>query len=88
MPAATRRMSRTIGFATNQVITLEPLRSTGLPVLNTLDVLVGKLFKLNDREFEATVHFDIVANAARCGRCRTAPSRRASPTRRRASRRS
>jgi hypothetical protein len=63
-PAATRQISRAVGFATNQIINLEPLGSTRLPVLNKLDVRVGKVFRFNNREFEATVDFDNVTNAA------------------------
>ena len=63
-PAATRQISRNVGFNTNQIINLEPLGSTRLPVLNKLDVRVGKVFKLNNREFEATVDFDNVTNSA------------------------
>jgi carboxypeptidase family protein/TonB-dependent receptor-like protein len=63
-PAVTRQISRAVGFATNQIINLEPLGSTRLPVLNKIDLRVGKLFKLDARELEATVDFDNLTNAA------------------------
>ena len=63
--AVTRQISRAVGFATNQIINLEPLGNTRLDPLNKIDVRVGKLFRLaNNRTMEGTVDFDNLANAA------------------------
>jgi hypothetical protein len=64
-PPITRQISRAVGFATNQIINLEPLGNTRLDTLNKIDLRVGKLFKMADnRTFEATVDFDNLTNAA------------------------
>ncbi len=64
-PPVTRQISRAVGFATNQIINLEPLGSTRLDTLTKVDVRVGKLFRLGGtRSVEATVDFDNLTNAA------------------------
>jgi carboxypeptidase family protein/TonB-dependent receptor-like protein len=63
-PPITRQISRAVGFATNQVINLEPLGNTRLDPLNKIDLRIGKLFKFeNSRSVEATVDFDNLLNA-------------------------
>ena len=62
-PPITRQISRAVGFSTNQIINLEPLGNTRLDTLNKVDVRVGKLFKFNNRSFEASVDFDNLLNA-------------------------
>ncbi|HKN45648.1 MAG TPA: hypothetical protein VJW23_17180, partial [Propionibacteriaceae bacterium] len=58
-------ISRAVGFATNQIINLEPLGNTRLDPLNKIDVRVGKLFRFaNNRTMEGTVDFDNLTNAA------------------------
>jgi hypothetical protein len=64
-PPVTRQISRAVGFATNQVINLEPLGSSRLDTLTKIDVRVGKLFRFGGtRTLEATVDFDNLTNAA------------------------
>ncbi len=64
-PPVTRQISRAVGFSTNQIINLEPLGNTRLDPLTKIDVRVGKLFKFaGNRNLEATVDFDNLANAA------------------------
>jgi hypothetical protein len=61
----TRQINRAVGFATNQIINLEPMGSTRIGVLTKIDVRVGKLFKLaNSRSLEASIDFDNLTNAA------------------------
>jgi len=62
-PAVTRQISRAVGFATNQIINLEPLGNTRLPVLNKIDLRLGKVMKFDRRELEATIDFDNITNA-------------------------
>ena len=63
-PPFTRQISRAVGFATNQIINLEPMGNTRIGVLSKMDVRVGKLFRMaNNRTLEATVDFDNLANA-------------------------
>jgi len=63
-PPFTRQISRAVGFATNQVINLEPLGSTRIDTLTKIDVRLGKQFKMaNNRLFEASVDFDNLTNA-------------------------
>jgi Carboxypeptidase regulatory-like domain/TonB-dependent Receptor Plug Domain len=63
-PPFTRQISRAVGFATNQIINLEPLGSTRIDTLTKIDVRLGKQFKLaNSRLFEASIDFDNLANA-------------------------
>jgi carboxypeptidase family protein/TonB-dependent receptor-like protein len=64
-PPFTRQISRAVGFATNQIINLEPQGSTRIGTLTKLDVRVGKQFKVaNARTLEASIDFDNVTNAA------------------------
>lgn len=63
-PPVTRQISRAVGFATNQIINLEPLGSHRLDTLNKIDLRVGKLFKFDPRSLEVTVDFDNLTNAA------------------------
>jgi hypothetical protein len=64
-PPATRQISRAVGFATNQIINLEPLGASRLDTLTKVDVRVGKLFKFaSNRSVEATIDFDNVTNSA------------------------
>ena len=63
-PPITRQISRAIGFATNQIINLEPLGNTRLDVLTKIDVRVGKVFRFaSSRSVEASVDFDNLTNA-------------------------
>jgi hypothetical protein len=63
-PPFTRQISRAVGFATNQIINLEPLGNTRIDTLTKIDVRLGKQFKLaNSRLFEASIDFDNLANA-------------------------
>jgi hypothetical protein len=64
-PPATRQISRNVGFATTQIINLEPLGNSRLDTLTKIDVRVGKLFTFsNNRSLEATVDFDNLTNSA------------------------
>ncbi len=62
-PAFTRQISRALAFGANQTINLEPLGSTRIGTLTTVDFRVGKLFKFGNRSVEASVDFDNVTNA-------------------------
>jgi hypothetical protein len=63
-PPITRQISRAVGFATNQVINLEPLGNTRLDTLTKIDLRVGKVFKLGDkRSLEGSVDLDNLLNA-------------------------
>ena len=63
-PPITRQISRAIGFATNQIINLEPLGNTRLDTLTKIDVRLGKVFRFaNSRSVEASVDFDNLTNA-------------------------
>jgi hypothetical protein len=64
-PPATRQISRAVGFATNQIINLEPMGASRLDTLTKIDVRVGKLFKFaSNRSLEATIDFDNLLNSA------------------------
>jgi len=64
-PPITRQISRAVGFATNQIINLEPLGNTRLDTLTKIDLRVGKLFRFaNNRNLETTIDFDNLTNAA------------------------
>lgn len=63
-PPITRQIARSVGFATTQTINLEPMGSTRLPVLNKIDLRLGKLFHLGEgRTLEGSIDIDNVANA-------------------------
>jgi hypothetical protein len=63
-PPVTRQINRAVGFATNQIINLEPLGSRRLDFENRIDFRVGKLFTFaNRRTLEASVDFDNLTNA-------------------------
>ena len=63
-PPITRQISRAIGFATNQIINLEPLGNTRLDTLTKIDLRIGKVFRFaNSRSIEASVDFDNLTNA-------------------------
>ncbi len=63
-PPITRQISRAVGFATNQIINLEPLGNTRLDVLTKIDVRIGKVFRFaGSRSVEASVDFDNLTNA-------------------------
>jgi hypothetical protein len=63
-PAYTRQISRAVGFATNQIINLEPMGNSRIDTLNKIDVRVGKLFRLSgNRSFEGTIDFDNLLNS-------------------------
>ena len=63
-PPFTRQISRALNFGAAQTINLEPLGSTRIDTLTTIDFRVGKLFKFGNRSLEASVDFDNVTNAA------------------------
>jgi hypothetical protein len=81
-PAVTRQISRNVGFATNQIINLDPLGTTRLDVLNKIDLRVGKVFSFGTRSLETTVDFDNLTNSATVWqvRNRTEASRFTDPT--------
>ncbi|MBZ5556712.1 MAG: TonB-dependent receptor [Acidobacteriia bacterium] len=63
-PPLTRQISRAVGFATNQIINLEPLGNTRLDTLTKIDLRLGKVFKLGDkRSLEGSVDLDNLLNA-------------------------
>jgi hypothetical protein len=63
-PPITRQISRAVGFATNQIINLEPLGNTRLDTLTKIDVRIGKVFRFaGSRSVEASVDFDNLTNA-------------------------
>ncbi len=62
-PPFTRQISRALNFGAAQTINLEPLGSTRIDTLTTIDVRVGKLFKIGARSLEASVDFDNLTNA-------------------------
>ena len=62
-PPITRQISRAVGFATNQIINLEPLGNTRLDTLTKVDLRIGKLFKLGERSMEASVDIENLLNA-------------------------
>jgi Carboxypeptidase regulatory-like domain/TonB-dependent Receptor Plug Domain len=62
-PAVTRQISRPLAIGGSQTINLEPLGASRIGTLTTIDLRVGKLFRLNNRTLEATVDFDNLANA-------------------------
>jgi hypothetical protein len=63
-PPITRQISRAVGFATNQIINLEPLGNTRLDTLTKIDLRIGKVFRFaNSRSIEASVDFDNLTNA-------------------------
>jgi len=63
-PPFTRQISRAVGFATNQIINLQPLGSSRIDPLTKLDVRVGKLFRFGqNRSIETSIDFDNLLNA-------------------------
>jgi hypothetical protein len=63
-PAFTRQISRALAIGAAQTINLEPLGSTRIGTLTTIDLRVGKLFRFsNSRSLEASVDFDNLMNA-------------------------
>jgi hypothetical protein len=62
-PPITRQISRAVGFATNQIINLEPLGNTRLDTLTKVDLRVGKQFTFGARSLEASVDLDNLLNA-------------------------
>jgi hypothetical protein len=71
-PPVTRQISRAVGFATNQIINLEPLGNTRIDTLNKLDVRVGKLIRMPaSRELELTLDIDNLTNSATVWQVRT-----------------
>ena len=69
-PPSRARSAAPLAIGAAQTINLEPLGSTRLDTLTTIDVRVGKLFKFaNNRSLEASVDFDNLTNADTvCGR--------------------
>jgi hypothetical protein len=62
-PPVTRQINRALALGGSQTINLEPLGSTRLHTLTTIDLRLGKLFTFNNRTLEASVDFDNLANA-------------------------
>jgi carboxypeptidase family protein/TonB-dependent receptor-like protein len=62
-PPVTRQITRGLAIGGAQTINLEPLGDHRLDTQGKLDLRVGKLFRMNGREFEATLDFDNVTNA-------------------------
>ena len=62
-PPVTRQISRALAIGASQTINLEPLGSTRIGTLTTIDLRVGKLFRFNTRSLETSLDFDNLANA-------------------------
>jgi len=63
-PAFTRQISRALAIGAAQTINLEPLGSSRIGTLTTIDLRVGKLFRFNtSRSLEASIDFDNLMNA-------------------------
>jgi hypothetical protein len=63
-PPITRQIARNVGSATTQIINLEPMGSTRLPVLNKIDIRLGKLFHLSGNQtLEGSIDIDNLTNA-------------------------
>jgi hypothetical protein len=62
-PAFTRQISRALAIGGSQTINLEPLGSSRIGTLTTIDFRVGKQFKFGNRSLEASVDFDNLTNA-------------------------
>ena len=62
-PPVTRQISRALAFGAAQTINLEPLGGHRLDTEGKLDLRIGKLFRFNNRELEATLDFDNLTNA-------------------------
>jgi len=62
-PAVTRQINRALAIGASQTINLEPLGSTRIGTLTTIDLRVGKLFRFNNRSLETSLDFDNLANA-------------------------
>ena len=63
-PAFTRQISRALAIGAAQTINLEPLGSTRIGTLTTIDLRVGKLVRFNNsRSLEASLDFDNLMNA-------------------------
>jgi hypothetical protein len=60
----TRQINRALAIGAAETINLEPLGNTRLDPLNVIDVRVGKLVKMSNRELEVTFDFDNLTNAA------------------------
>jgi hypothetical protein len=60
----TRQIARNVGFATTQIINLEPLGNSRIDPLTKIDLRVGKVFRFSAaRSIEASVDFDNLLNA-------------------------
>jgi hypothetical protein len=70
-PPVTRQISQRLAVGGSETINLEPLGSTRLDTLNKIDLRLGKVFKFNARELEATVDFDNITNADTVWQVRT-----------------
>src|SRR5262245_22898983 len=63
-PAYTRQISRALAIGAAQTINLEPLGSTLIGTLTTIDLRAGKLFRFNNnRSLETSIDFDNLMNA-------------------------
>jgi hypothetical protein len=62
-PPVTRQISRSLAFGAAQTINLEPLGADRLGTEGKLDLRIGKLFRFDARELEATLDLDNVTNA-------------------------
>jgi len=60
----TRQISRSLAIGAAETINLEPLGNTRLDPLNVIDLRLGKLVKVSNRELEVTLDFDNITNAA------------------------
>jgi hypothetical protein len=61
-PAITRQISRALNFGAAQTINLAPLGSDRLDLENKIDLRVGKLFRINNRDLEVTMDVDNLTN--------------------------
>src|SRR5262249_32766624 len=63
-PAFTRQISRALAIGGSQTINLEPLGSSRIGTLTTIDLRVGKQFRFNNnRSLEASIDFNNLMNA-------------------------
>jgi hypothetical protein len=62
-PPVTRQISQSLAVGSAQTINLEPLGSHRLGAQGRTDLRIGKVFRFNARQLEATVDFDNLTNS-------------------------
>jgi hypothetical protein len=70
-PPVTRQISTRLAIGGSETINLEPLGSTRIDTLNTLDLRAGKVVRFGDRELEIDADFDNITNASTVWQVRT-----------------